>query len=153
MFEVLLINLASIATLYATEPLLVCVVAATWVQYFTSRIASESGLYIISVLVSTLMVKRELPFQPSLFHAEMWVLCIVGTGLAYIQMNEYVSLVIVEGIAWAWGGVPCHFSQYARWLLLVVCITTRYIWYPETTFYVTMSMMVYCVGVIVARKK
>lgn len=153
MFEVLLINLASIATLYTAQPILVCVVAATWVQYFTSRIASESGLYIISVLVSTLMVKRELPFQPSLLHAEMWVLCISGAGLVYIQMNEYVSLVILEGLAWAWGGVPCHFSQYARWLLLVVCITTRYIWYPETTFYVTMSMMVYCVGLIIAKKK
>jgi hypothetical protein len=119
-----------------------------WVQYGSQRVASESALYIVSALISTRMIADR--SKGSLLHLEMWAIIIPGACMAWAQFNEYLILGIVECLCWV-AQVPAR-SQTHRWTFMGVCIVSRWIWYPEVTFYVTMSMMVYLVGLLVVLK-
>jgi hypothetical protein len=149
MYEVLGIYLSCIATLYSGRPLLVAVVASFVIQFFTNRIPSESALYIISAVCS-----MEFPTRvenQSIIRMDMLAILVVGEILIAFQMNEIISIILLESLAVIMFQMTENLFQRISFIL--VCLASKFIWYHDVTFYTCMSMMVFLGFVIMSKKQ
>lgn len=139
MYEVLFISLASLATLYTSQPILVTVVSSILVQYYSSRVASESALYMVSSVVSTQMPIHP---KPGLLHLEMYLLLGLGFALHYFAVNQWIAVLIVELSLNVFGTVEINI--YQRGSFLALCAFTSIVWSHDVTFYTTLTMVGFC---------
>lgn len=147
MLEVFFINLASLVTLYTGQPIMVVVVSTALVQFGTQRVASEGALYMIPALITPLVFRTKQ--QPSPANPNLYAALVINLLLGLGFVPEIVALFLQELDLL----ISDQFAdiRYRRWGFLVVCWVTRWIWFPEVTFYVTMSMVAYT-GVLLALK-